>query len=77
MAAVKTTSGENFTDRESALMAFMVYKRFGRNAIDAVIAWRRLLQNNCPDYAFWTLVEAGEIVYQEINKDKVLDVQTE
>lgn len=54
---IKTTNGETWTVRDSSKLAFMIYIRFGRDVGAAAAAWRRLLQNSCPDSAFKAMVE--------------------
>ncbi len=56
---VRTTAGEPFTGRDHARLALLVYRRFGRNAASATAAWRRMLENNCPERDFMALVDAG------------------
>jgi hypothetical protein len=57
--AVRTTAGETFSGRESALLAVLIYRRFGRDKDAAAAAWRRLHENVCPDRNFMILVQAG------------------
>lgn len=54
--SVTTTSGETFTAEDHKQLAQLVYRRFGHNLAAAASAWRRLLQNNCYDSQFATLV---------------------
>lgn len=58
--AVVTTNGEGFSEQDHADMAWLVYRRFGRDGIAAAAAWRRLLQNNCTDAQFRELMLKGE-----------------
>ena len=53
---VTTANGERFSTEQSADLAYMVYRRFGRNIPAAVAAWRRLLENNCDDVHFEALL---------------------
>lgn len=57
---VTTTNKEIFTEDQSAELALMIYIRFGRNVLDAAMAWRRLLQNTCEIGQFAELVLTGE-----------------
>lgn len=57
---VKTTANETFTGAESAQLAALIFKRFGRNEETAAAAWRRLLQNNCTTDQFMALVNEVE-----------------
>ena len=58
---IHTTNKEIFTDEESHDLAFLVYKRFGRDPSGAATAWRRLLINNCYDGDFMALVKASRL----------------
>jgi hypothetical protein len=51
-ATVTAVGGEKFTGEESALMAALIYKRFGWELPAAAAAWRRLLGNSCSDEEF-------------------------
>lgn len=51
-----TTAGEEFTRKDSAAMALMVYRRFGYNIEASVEAWNRLHQNNTTSEQFMELV---------------------
>jgi len=62
---ITTTAKETFTGADSALMAFMVYKRFGRDTDAACAAWRRMLQNSTPFADFTMLVEVGRPLYEK------------
>lgn len=53
---VRTTAGEKFTNGDHYALAHLVYRRFGRDLRAAAAAWRRLLQNSCPDEDFRALV---------------------
>jgi hypothetical protein len=57
---VTTTAGETFTAEQSEELAYMVYRRFGRNLSAATSAWRRLLQNNASEGQFEKLVRARQ-----------------
>lgn len=61
--SVETTAKEVFSGCESAVMAFLIYKRFGRNVPLSHRKWMQLLQNNCEAKDFWMLVETGENLY--------------
>ena len=56
---VKTTAGERFSASESAKLAFLVFKRFGRDVAAGASAWRRLLGNSTPDADFEALAKEG------------------
>jgi len=58
---ITTTNGQVFTGEESTDMAFLVYKRFGRDIGAAHTAWNRMLRNNCSLKFFVQLVERGQI----------------
>lgn len=45
--SVTTAAGEAFTAADSADLAWLIYKRFGRNWDHAHGAWRQLLLNTC------------------------------
>lgn len=57
---ITTTAGEPFTPSDSADLARLVYKRFGRDSEAATAAWRRMLGNSCPVADFMALVECPE-----------------
>lgn len=52
---ITTTAGEPFTGEESALLAALIYKRFGYDHAAAAAAWCRLLGNSCTDTQFMEL----------------------
>jgi hypothetical protein len=56
---ITTTNGEQFTLKDHAKMAYMIYVRFGRDMASACAAWRRMLQNSTEEYEFAGLVEMG------------------
>lgn len=56
---IKTVSGEWFEAEESAQLAFLIWKRWGRDLPAAAAAWRRLMQNSTTDAQFEALVEAA------------------
>jgi hypothetical protein len=58
---ITTTNKERFSDEESRDLAFLVYKRFGRDESAAADAWRRLLVNNCSTGQFMALVQASRL----------------
>jgi hypothetical protein len=62
---VTTTAGERFSASESAKLAFLVFKRFGRDVAAAASAWRRLLGNSTPDAAFEALATEGAAIVSE------------
>lgn len=65
MGYIKTTKGETFSHDDSANMAWMVYRRFGRDLVVATAAWNRLLQNNCDVTQFHKLVQHSELNDEE------------
>lgn len=46
MTTITTTANETFTEDDNRALAFLVFRRFGRDPDAATVAWRRLLQNN-------------------------------
>jgi len=56
---VTTIYGEIFTADESARLAWLIYKRFGRDLVSSAVAWRRMLGNDCDDHVFEKLVTRG------------------
>lgn len=56
---ITTVSGERFSAQDSASLAHLIWRRFGRNDLAACEAWRRLLQNDCPLEDFQRLVAEG------------------
>lgn len=58
---IKTTSGEVFTHAESCDLAWQIYRRFGRDTAAAHRAWCRLLQNNCTEHQFISLLVKSEL----------------
>ena len=61
---ITTTAGEVFTHADSARMAALVYRRFGRDLVVARDAWRRLMGNNTGFAQFKKLVIYGLAVIQ-------------
>lgn len=61
---ITTTAREPFTGADSALMAYTIYKRFGRDTETACAAWRRMLQNSTPLTDFTMMVEVGRALYE-------------
>lgn len=59
--SVTTTCGEVFSENDTADLAFMVYRRFGRDIDYAHSAWMRLLGNNCTVRSFENLVNKGAL----------------
>ena len=57
---ITTTSGDQFTGRDSCQMAALVYKRFGYNVDCAASAWRRLLGNSCTEEQFLKMAQKGK-----------------
>jgi hypothetical protein len=60
---ITTVCGEKFNYEDSCDMAFMIYRRFGREMEDAHIAWKRLLQNSCEFSQFEKMVLNGRSRY--------------
>lgn len=58
--AIRTTNEELFSFADSADMAWMVYRRFGRDLVSATAAWNRLMQNNCNATQFSELVSYSQ-----------------
>lgn len=56
---VTTTNGEVFTEQDSAELAYLVWRRWGKDDEAAAAAWRRLHQNSCPTSQFVALVKKG------------------
>jgi hypothetical protein len=56
---VTTTNHERFSGEEHALMAALIWKRFGYDTTVAAAAWRRLLENSCGDPEFEALAQCG------------------
>jgi hypothetical protein len=54
---VTTTNKEVFSVDESAELARLVFKRFGRDSDVAAAAWRRMLGNNCTVSQYLKLVD--------------------
>lgn len=44
----RTTAGECFDCSDHAAMAFLVWRRMGRDFESTGAAWRRLMQSGCP-----------------------------
>lgn len=57
---VTTTAGERFSGEDSAAMALLIWRRWGRDDEAAAVAWRRLMQNSCPDHQFMRLVRFAQ-----------------
>jgi hypothetical protein len=53
---VTTTDGTLFTGEDTALLARLIHRRFGRDDEAAAAAWRRMLGNSTPTNAFMELV---------------------
>jgi hypothetical protein len=59
MNDITTTKNEKFGYSDSADLAWMVYRRFGRDFDCATVAWNRLMQNNCNVGQFRALVRSS------------------
>jgi hypothetical protein len=55
---ITTADGETFTDSEHVELARLIFKRWGCDMAAAAVAWRRLMQNNCTDTQFASVVQA-------------------
>lgn len=53
------TKNEVFSAGDCCNLAWLIYRRWGRDMAAAASAWRRLLQNNCADGDFAELVKAS------------------
>lgn len=62
---ITTVCGEKFDYQDSCDMAFMIYRRFGREMEGAHIAWKRLLQNSCELKQFEKMVLDGQSRYYQ------------
>jgi hypothetical protein len=51
-----TMAGEFFDCADHALMAFQILRRMGRNNESTGVAWRRLMQSDCPTQDVMALV---------------------
>jgi hypothetical protein len=56
---IKTTAGEDFTTGQTAMLARLVWLRFGRDRDAATAAWNRLLGNQCSTAEFMALFKRG------------------
>lgn len=61
-ADIKTISGEVFTGSESAELAFLLLKRWGRDEAAAASAWRRLTDSDLSTPEFVSLARSGESI---------------
>ncbi len=52
----RTTAGELFDCIDHAAMAFLIWRRMGRNNDATGAAWRRLMESNCPTPEVMALV---------------------
>jgi len=57
---ITTTAKETFGEDDHARLAFLVFRRFGRDVKVGAVAWRRMLQNSATDADFAALVKLGE-----------------
>lgn len=64
---ILTATGERFTSEESCLMAFLLYKRFGRDPSLAVKKWREMLQNSCNTVQFFEMARRGEHLWDTLS----------
>jgi hypothetical protein len=58
MDDIKTTAGEIFSYEDSATVAYLIYRRFGRDFVVAHAAWMRLFQDNCSMQQFKEMVNS-------------------
>ena len=56
---ITTTNGDKFSYDDNCRMAVMVHIRFGRSIAASTEAWRRMLQNSCPQADFEAMVIHG------------------
>ena len=61
--SITTVNGEKFSHQDSCNMAYMIYKRFGKDIDSAHSAWCRMLQNNCTVNQFIALIKSSEYYY--------------
>ena len=54
---VTTTNGKPFSEAEHAMLALLVYRRFGEDVSAASAAWRRMMQNATTDEDFTGLLD--------------------
>lgn len=52
---------ELFSGQDSCNLAWLIYRRFGRDMAAAASAWRRLLGNSCSDSQFAELVQGSSM----------------
>ena len=57
---IQTTAGELFTGECSALLANLIWHRFGRDWNLSLRKWQDMLGNSCPMEDFKFIVEQGE-----------------
>jgi hypothetical protein len=62
---ITTTADEVFSHSDSARMAALIYRRFGRDMLSARDAWQRLLENNTDLAQFKKLVIYGLAVLRD------------
>lgn len=53
---ITTTNGETFDREEHRALAWLMFKRFGRDKDAFCAAWRRMLQNNAEDHEILKLI---------------------
>lgn len=58
---VYTENKEVFTESDSCDLAWLIYRRFGRNLDNACQAWRRLLINDCSVNEYKNLVNCSNL----------------
>lgn len=66
--AVVTTAGDRFTGADHAVMACLIYDRFGRNLQLAAEKWRNMLQNSTTPEDFAQLVHDGQLLSRTARK---------
>lgn len=57
--SVTTVANEVFSGEDHAILANMIWRRWGRDYQAAHAAWKRLFQNSCTLEDFVRLVDAG------------------
>jgi hypothetical protein len=59
---IHTTAKDWFLGEDSARLAYLIYRRFGKEIYPAHNAWCRCLQNNSDLPSFEKMVKAGELI---------------
>jgi len=64
----RTTAGEMFDCADHAAMAYLIWRRMGRNHEATGAAWRRLMQSDCPTPEVIALV--AHHVFKQYDMDR-------